>query len=82
MNPMAVDAEVLTLEEVSELLRIHPSTLYKDDQAGQDSELPNRHRLAIPKAPASALDGRTVHWRPSMRKSHRPAGKLVWTGTT
>ena len=29
MNPMAVDAEVLTLKEVSKLLRIHPSTVYK-----------------------------------------------------
>ncbi len=29
MNPMAIDHEVLTLNEVSKLLRIHPSTVYK-----------------------------------------------------
>ena len=29
MNPMAVDAEVLTVKEVCNLLRIHPSTVYR-----------------------------------------------------
>jgi excisionase family DNA binding protein len=29
MNPMAIDHEVLTLKEVSKLLQIHPSTVYK-----------------------------------------------------
>jgi excisionase family DNA binding protein len=29
MNPMAVDAEVLTVKEVSNLLRIHRSTVYR-----------------------------------------------------
>ena len=29
MNPKAIDYEVLTLKEVSNLLRIHPSTVYR-----------------------------------------------------
>jgi excisionase family DNA binding protein len=35
MNPMAVDAEVLTVEEVSDLLRIHQSTLYRMIRQGK-----------------------------------------------
>ena len=29
MNPKAIDYEVLTLKEVSNLLRIHPATVYR-----------------------------------------------------
>jgi len=29
MNPMATGPEVLTVKEVSDLLRVHPSTLYR-----------------------------------------------------
>jgi excisionase family DNA binding protein len=29
INPMAGDSEVLTVKEVCELLRVHPSTVYK-----------------------------------------------------
>jgi excisionase family DNA binding protein len=35
MNPMTVDAEVLTVEEVSDLLRIHQSTLYRMIRQGK-----------------------------------------------
>jgi hypothetical protein len=73
---IAVDAGVSAVKKVDDLLRVHPFT--KADQAGQNSELPNRHRLAIPKTPASALDGRPG--RRSVRKVIAP-GKLVWTGT-
>jgi hypothetical protein len=47
MKATSADGEVLTTKEVCHLLRIHPSALLQADQAGQDSELPNRHRLAI-----------------------------------
>ena len=29
LNPMATEPEVLTVKEVSDLLRVHPSTLYR-----------------------------------------------------
>ena len=29
MNPMATEPEVLTVKDVSDLLRVHPSTLYR-----------------------------------------------------
>ena len=35
MNPMPVNTEVLTVKEVSDLLRIHPSTLYRMIRQGK-----------------------------------------------
>lgn len=29
LNPMATEPEVLTVKDVSDLLRVHPSTLYR-----------------------------------------------------
>ena len=37
MNRMAVDPEILTVKEVSDLLRVHPSTLYKMIKQGRIS---------------------------------------------
>jgi hypothetical protein len=54
---MASDYEVLTLKEVSEIFQVHQITLYKDGQGGQDSELSDRHRVAIAQGPVSPLDG-------------------------
>ena len=42
MNPAAANSEVLTVKEVSDLLRLRPSTVLQDDQAGQDSVLSKR----------------------------------------
>ena len=43
---MVIDYEVLTAKEVSEILR-PPVHDLQADQAGKDSELSNRRRLAI-----------------------------------
>jgi len=51
-------------------------------QAGQDSELPNRKRLAIPQGRDNALDGWTVYGRPSVRKGDlvSPSGRKNGAG--
>jgi predicted DNA-binding transcriptional regulator AlpA len=54
---MALDQEILTLKDVSELLQVHQSTVYKLAKEGKDSRLQDRHRLAIPNGVGSALDG-------------------------
>jgi excisionase family DNA binding protein len=35
MNPMESDNEILTVKEVSDLLQVHPSTLYKLSRQGK-----------------------------------------------
>jgi hypothetical protein len=45
---IATFPEILTLKEVSEIIRAHPNGLHAS-QAGQDAELPSRRRMAIPK---------------------------------
>jgi excisionase family DNA binding protein len=55
---MENDYEILTVKEVSELLRVSPSTVYK---LTRESRIPafkigSDWRLAIPKRPGGALD--------------------------
>ena len=56
MNPRALGHEILTVKDVFELLKVNQGTVYKLIKEGRDSCLQNRHRLAIPKGPDSALD--------------------------
>jgi excisionase family DNA binding protein len=45
---MAGDYKVLTVKEVSEMLHVHPSTIYKLTKSRKIPKLSNRLRLAIP----------------------------------
>lgn len=61
MNPskggrMAGDDEVLTVKEVSKNTPRSPRDGSQAGQEGEDSELSNRHRVAIPQGSVSALD--------------------------
>jgi hypothetical protein len=48
---MADAHNILTVKEICDLLQVHPVHGLQADKAGQDSEIPNRHGLAISKKP-------------------------------
>ena len=43
---MPSDDEILAVKELCDLLRLHPSTVYKLIRQDKDSELPSRQRMA------------------------------------
>ena len=53
---MALDREILTVKEVGEALRVHPSTLYRLVREGRIPAFQGRLRMAISKGGDSALD--------------------------
>ncbi len=44
---MIIDDKVMTLREVSEYLKVHPSTIYRQLKRGHDSGFQGRQRLAV-----------------------------------
>jgi predicted DNA-binding transcriptional regulator AlpA len=54
---MTTAHEVLTLKELCDLLRIHPSTIYKLLRERPDSEFSNWQRVAFPEGRDTAMDG-------------------------
>ena len=49
------DTAVLTVQEVAELLRLHPTTIRKYIKAGELPVIKLGHRIRIPRAPIEAL---------------------------